>query len=249
MARERLLPLIQQEGAVLRGLKHRHIVQVVGTYETTSVPRQFGIILFPAGDEDLSHYLERVGENEFPEEDLVRLRNWPLCLASAVDYIHAQNIRHKDIKPSNIICKDDEVLLTDFGSAHQFSAGLTSSTEGITKMYSAPEVIAFDRRGRSADIYSLGCVFAEMYTVSDGRRIEDFHDFRSEPVPDEPGRMTLVYHATSHKIETWFATQDDPWPFSLISQMMADDPKTRPTAEDLLQTLGLHQSGRATAVR
>ena len=75
-------------------------------------------------------------------------------------------------------------------------------------MYSAPEVINFDRRGRLADIYSLGCVFAEVYTVWGGRRIEDFHDFRSESVLDEPDRMTLVYHATSHKLETWYATED-----------------------------------------
>tara|TARA_R110002060_G_scaffold25097_4_gene34205 strand:+ start:399 stop:647 length:249 start_codon:yes stop_codon:yes gene_type:complete len=72
--------------------------------------------------------------------------------------------------------------LTDFGSAHQFSTGLTSSTEGyaagITKMYSAPEVISLDRRGRPADIYSLGCVFAEMATVVGRRAIEDFHEFR-----------------------------------------------------------------------
>jgi serine/threonine protein kinase len=124
----------------------------------------------------------------------------------AVAYIDSQNVRHKAIKSSNIICKGDEVLLTDFGSAHQFSVGLTSSTEGyavgITKMYSALEVIAleaiaFSRRGRFADIYSLGCIFAEMYTVVCRRRIEDFHDFRSEPVPDEPDRMTLVYYATS----------------------------------------------------
>ena len=69
-ARKRLLPLIQQEVAVLRRLKHKHIVQVVSTYETTSVPRQFGIIILPAGDEDLGHYLERVRENEFLEASL-----------------------------------------------------------------------------------------------------------------------------------------------------------------------------------
>lgn len=248
MARKRLLPLIQQEVAVLRELQHRHIVQVISTYEATSVPRQFDILLSPAGDEDLSHYLERVGENEFSEEDLIQLRGWLMCIASAVAYIHSQNVRHKDIKPSNIICKDDEVLLTDFGSAHQFSAGITSSTEGyavgITKMYTAPEVIAFDRRSRSADIYSLGCVFAEMFTVSGGRRIEDFHDFRSEPVPDEPDRVTLVYHATSHKLESWFAMQDDAWPFSLISQMLADEPKARPTAKDLLKILARTSTSR-----
>jgi serine/threonine protein kinase len=244
MARKRLLPLIQQEVAVLRELRHRHIVQVVSTYETTSVPRQFGIILHPAGDEDLSHYLDRIGEDDFPEVEVKRLRKWQYCLASAVAYIHAQNIRHKDIKPSNAICKGDEIFLTDFGSAHQFSAGLTSSTEGyavgITKMYSAPEVISLDRRGRPADIYSLGCVFAEMVTVAGHRRIEDFHDFRSEPIPDEPDRMTLCYYATAHKLGDWFATDESPWAYSLLSRMLEDDQKLRPSAEEVLSMLAEH---------
>jgi serine/threonine protein kinase len=244
MARKRLLPLIQQEVAVLRELRHRHIVQVVSTYETTSVPRQFGIILHPAGDEDLSHYLDRIGEDDFPEEDVKRLWKWQYCLASAVAYIHAQNIRHKDIKPSNAICKGDEIFLTDFGSAHQFSAGLTSSTEGyavgITKMYSAPEVISLDRRGRPADIYSLGCVFAEMVTVAGHRRIEDFHDFRSEPIPDEPDRMTLCYYATAHKLVDWFGTDESPWAYSLLVRMLEDDQKLRPSAEEVLLILAEH---------
>jgi serine/threonine protein kinase len=218
-------------------MKHKHIIQLISTYETTSVPRQFGILLAPVGNEDLSHYLERVGENDFPKDDVSRLKSWPLCLPSAVSYIHSQRIRHKDIKPSNIICKGDEVLLTDFGSAHEFSAGLTSSTEGyavgVTKMYCAPEVIAFDRRGRSADIYSLGCVFAEMFTVAGRRRIEDFHEFRGEPVLDEPDLMTHVYHATAHKLKAWFVMQDDAWSFSVVSRMMADDPKARPKAGNL----------------
>lgn len=238
MARKRLLPLIQQEVAVLRELSHNHIVQVVSTYETTSVPRQFGILISPAGDEDLSHFLERVGENEFPEDDIQRLRKWQYCLASAVAYIHSRNIRHKDIKPSNAICKGDEIYLTDFGSAHQFSSGLTSSTEGyavgVTKMYSAPEVVHEDRRGRPADVYSLGCVFSEMVTVINQRGIEEFHDFRSEPVPDEPDRMTLCYHATAHKMEDWFATLCDSSSFPLISKMMAQEQKLRPSADEVL---------------
>lgn len=241
MSRKRLLPLIQQEVAVLRELKHKHIVQVISTYETTSVPRQFGILLWPAGEEDLSHYLERVSEEDFPGEDMQRLKRWQYCLASAVAYIHSRNIRHKDIKPSNAICKGDDILLTDFGSAHQFSAGLTSSTEGyaagVTKMYSAPEVISLDRRGRPADIFSLGCVFAEMATVAAGRGIEEFHEFRSEPVPDEPERMTLCYYATAHKLGPWFAGDEDPWPYKLISMMTAEDQMQRPSAEKVLSLL------------
>ncbi|TAQ85013.1 hypothetical protein B7494_g6661 [Chlorociboria aeruginascens] len=236
MARKRLLPLIQQEVKVLRELTHMHIVKVISTYETLAAPRQFGILLFPAGDEDLCHYLEHISE-QFANEDIENLKSWPYCLASAVSYIHSQNIRHKDIKPSNIICKGDQVFLTDFGSAHQFSTGLTSSTEGyalgITKMYSAPEVIAEDRRGRPADVYSLGCVFAEISTVAHGRRIEDFHEFRTEPVPDDPQQVTIAYHATAHKLREWFTMQDD-WMPSLIAKMMEIDQKLRPTALEVL---------------
>ncbi|KAH7383683.1 kinase-like domain-containing protein, partial [Cadophora sp. MPI-SDFR-AT-0126] len=241
MARKRLLPLIQQEVSVLRELRHKHIIQVISTYETTSAPRQFGILLSPAGDEDLSHYLERVCEDDFPDEDLQRLEKWQYCLASAVAYIHSRNVRHKDIKPSNAICKGGDIFLTDFGSAHQFSAGLTSSTEGyaagITKMYSAPEVISLDRRGRPADIYSLGCVFAEMATVIGRRAIEDFHEFRSEPVVDEPDRLTLCYYATAHKLGDWFESDADPWSYTLISKMLAEDQASRPSAEKVLSIL------------
>ena len=244
MARKRLLPLIQQEVSVLRELRHKHIIQVISTYETTSAPRQFGILLSPAGDEDLSHYLERVCEDDFPEADLRRLSKWQYCLASAVAYIHSRNVRHKDIKPSNAICKGDDIFLTDFGSAHQFSTGLTSSTEGyaagITKMYSAPEVISLDRRGRPADIYSLGCVFAEMATVVGRRAIEDFHEFRSDPVPDEPDRLTLCYYATSHKVGDWFESDEEPWSYSLIAKMLAEDQALRPSAEKVLSILVEH---------
>ncbi|KAI9651310.1 hypothetical protein NHQ30_001348 [Ciborinia camelliae] len=243
-SRKKLLPLIQQEVAVLRGLTHQHIVKVVSTYETTKAPRQFGILISPAGDEDLGHFLERVSEGDFPEEDIKLLSGWQCCLASAVAYIHSQSIRHKDIKPNNIICKGDQVYLTDFGSAHQFSAGITSSTEGplvgITKMYSAPEVIADDRRGRPADVYSLGCVFAEMATVADGERIEEFHEYRSQPIPDEPDRMTYAYHATAHMIGPWFTELGDSWTASLLQEMLAVDQKCRPTADVLVETLLEH---------
>ncbi len=72
--RKRLLPLIQKEVAILRELNHEHIIKVVCTYETTTVPRQFGIILSPVGQEDLLHYMERVGDNGFPENDTNNLK-------------------------------------------------------------------------------------------------------------------------------------------------------------------------------
>ncbi|PQE23209.1 kinase-like domain-containing protein [Rutstroemia sp. NJR-2017a BVV2] len=244
VTRKKLLPLIQQEVAVLKFLSHHHIVKVLDTYETSGRPRYFGILLSPAGDEDLSHFLERVGENNSSEEDLQLLNKWQLCLTSAIAYIHSQNIRHKDIKPSNMICKGGEIYLTDFGSAHQFNTGLTSSTDGplvgITRMYSAPEVIANDRRGRPADMFSLGCVFAEMASVVNGKTVEEFEDYRTVPIEDEPETLTSVYHATTPRILAWFTDLGDDWTVSLLEDMLAADHNRRPTADALMKILREH---------
>ncbi|KAH7417540.1 kinase-like domain-containing protein [Cadophora sp. MPI-SDFR-AT-0126] len=245
MDRKRLLPIIQQEIEVLRRLKHKHIVQIVSTYETTSIPRQFGILVLPAGDEDLSHFLDRIEESNFPDREIGYLRKWQYCLTSAVAYIHEESIRHKDIKPSNIILKNDQVFLADFGSAHQFSSDLMSTTEGyaagITRMYSAPEVLEQEPRGRPADIYSLGCVFAEMAVVMNSRRIDEFHEYRSEPDPNDPQKTTLLYAVTAHKIERWFRELGDTWMASLLADMLRTDPKNRPAAKDLLLAIEMHR--------
>ncbi|KAM3065559.1 hypothetical protein ACMFMG_011557 [Clarireedia jacksonii] len=244
VTRKKLLPLIQQEVAVLKSLNHHHIVKVLGSYETSGRPRYFGILLSPAGDEDLSHFLERVGENDSSEENLKLLSKWQLCLASAISYIHSQNIRHKDIKPSNMICKGKEIYLTDFGSAHRFNTGLTSSTDGplvgITRMYSAPEVIANDRRGRPADVFSLGCVFAEMASVANGETVEEFEDYRAVPIEDEPETLTSVYHATVPRVLSWFTDLGDTWTVSLLGDVLAADHNRRPTADTLVRILTEH---------
>jgi serine/threonine protein kinase len=63
------------------------------------------------------------------------------CLVSAIAYLHDQKIRHKDLKPSNILLSPGRLLLSDFGSATDFTLLSQSGTEngGGTLRYSAPE--------------------------------------------------------------------------------------------------------------
>ncbi|KAF2452341.1 kinase-like domain-containing protein [Lineolata rhizophorae] len=86
------------------------------------------------------------------------------CICKALEYLHDQRIRHKDIKPSNILISNDGVWLTDFGSSTDFSELSTSRTEngGGTEKYKAPEVANCEPSGRPADIFSLGCVLLEL---------------------------------------------------------------------------------------
>jgi serine/threonine protein kinase len=63
------------------------------------------------------------------------------CLMSAVAYLHSQNVRHKDLKPSNILLSPGRLWLSDFGSATDFTLLSQSATnnERGTPRYFAPE--------------------------------------------------------------------------------------------------------------
>jgi serine/threonine protein kinase len=88
------------------------------------------------------------------------------CLCAAVQYLHSQNCRHKDIKPANILIKHGEVFLTDFGTARDWNCGEQGTTIGMagpyTPAYAAPEVADWEPRNEAADIWSLGCVYLDM---------------------------------------------------------------------------------------
>jgi serine/threonine protein kinase len=88
------------------------------------------------------------------------------CLASGLAFIHSHAIRHKDIKPQNILVHEGQMIITDFGIALDASGQDTTTTTGIpeafTDRYRAPEVAQCEPRNRMSDVFSLGCVFLEI---------------------------------------------------------------------------------------
>src|SRR5205823_2587772 len=52
------------------------------------------------------------------------------CLASAILYLHENQIRHKDLKLMNILLSHDGLWVTDFGTSTDFSELYQSATEG-----------------------------------------------------------------------------------------------------------------------
>jgi serine/threonine protein kinase len=100
------------------------------------------------------------------------------CLSSALLYLHvSQNIKHKDIKPENILVdRHGSVLLADFGISKQYQGEtVTWGPTAFTEKYAAPEVAAQGSRDLSADIFSLGCVFLEMVTVILSESLKSLH--------------------------------------------------------------------------
>ncbi|OAG10675.1 kinase-like protein [Paraphaeosphaeria sporulosa] len=152
------------------------------------------------------------------------------CIISAVEYLHSQNIRHKDLKPSNILLSAGRVFLTDFGTATDFSDRTSSTTEGIergTPKYFAPEMAAYEGSGRPADIFSLGCVLLEMHTIQQKQRLHTLRDLRA--------KHDKSFQANHEAIVDWLArpvereSGVDRQIKDTIGWMLSKNPAERPT--------------------
>jgi serine/threonine protein kinase len=158
---------ITMELQILRRIRHGHYIQLVGSY---TEKRHIGILMYPVADSNLEDYLENFKAGSSDESTLAGFFG---CLTTALHELHyVFKIRHKDIKPQNILVHDKNILFTDFGMALDWSESgrtTTSQEKQRSPIYCAPEVAHGRDRNSKSDIWSLGCVFLEMATVLKGR--------------------------------------------------------------------------------
>ncbi|KAH7349198.1 kinase-like domain-containing protein, partial [Pyrenochaeta sp. MPI-SDFR-AT-0127] len=233
------LVTIQNEVEVAKQANHPLLVRLVATYVCG---KEFAMIMEPVAEQNLGEYLEGV-DGKCLDAVGRRLRDrlppWFGCLVSATNYLHLKNIRHRDIKPKNILILGKNVLLTDFGISKELSEetlSISTETRGSPR-YRAPEVDKLRRFGLKADIFSLGTVFLEMITVYDG------HGQLSRLWSLLQGSYPATYSVNLQNVFQWTEAlsqppRDIPWyptMLYLIKSMLQPDRIKRPTAIALRQ--------------
>jgi Protein kinase domain len=132
----------ERELEILKRLSHHHLVKLIGSYTD---PKYVGLIMLPVADCNLEQFLEA---SPFPATRIPCLRHFYGCLSSALLHLHINKIRHKDIKPKNILVHGENVLFTDFGTSLDWTETGQSTTvsrpNAVSVTYCAPEVAAWE---------------------------------------------------------------------------------------------------------
>lgn len=81
-------------------------------------------------------------------------------------FAHSYGVIHRDLKPANLlVTKNCDLVISDFGLARQVPETAGPMTEHVvTRWYRAPELMlsADGHYTQSVDVWSVGCIFAEL---------------------------------------------------------------------------------------
>lgn len=190
----------EREAHRLAAVKHPGVVQVLEAFNQNNTSYYSMEYL---GGGSLDGYITKKGHLTEPEA--LRLFKH---VTDAMSYLHAQRMLHLDLKPGNIMMKDDgTTAIIDFGLAKQFDSNgnpESSSTIGAgTPGYAPIEQAHYNGENRTAfpatmDVYALGATLFKMLT---GQRPPEASQVLNDGLPTNELRRYGVTERTVSAIE------------------------------------------------
>ena len=189
----------------MKELKHVNIVRLYDVIHTETKL----VLIFEYCERDLKKYMDVHGDRG--ALDPVTVRSFMYQLLKGTAFCHENRVLHRDLKPQNLLInRKGELKIGDFGLARAFGvpvntfsnevsrtftawqrSGNQRRDQVVTLWYRAPDVLMGSRTySTSIDVWSCGCIFAEMISgvpLFRGRDNQDqlLHIMRIIGTPDD----------------------------------------------------------------
>ena len=144
----------------LQRLVHPNIIRILGVF----VGKSHINIVYPFYEKDLAQYIEEAN-GPINKNTICSIMKQIL---EALSEMHSTGLIHRDLKPSNVLLNVTgdkvELVISDFGQCRPFKTKEAMMSVDVgTKWYKAPEILYGSRNyDEKVDIWSLGCIFAEL---------------------------------------------------------------------------------------
>ncbi|BFZ03036.1 hypothetical protein BsWGS_06075 [Bradybaena similaris] len=234
-----------REISLLKELQHPNIVSL----EDILMQENKLYLVFEFLSMDLKKYLDSIPSGSFMDPMLVK--SYLYQITEGILFCHMRRVLHRDLKPQNLLINNSGVIkLADFGLARAFGIPVRVYThEVVTLWYRAPEILLGSQRySVPADIWSIGCIFAEMATKrplfhGDSEIDQLFRIFRTLTTPSDetwPGVSNLpdfkptFPHWKTNQLASC-VKQLDHAGLELLQEMLTYDPAQRIPAKDILE--------------
>lgn len=246
----------------LKLCKHRNILQLTDAYviDTKALSNTIFLVTEPWAPISLQRFFEDLVSSKdgrsglCPWYTLCGLQPWPSIIEQCVDglkYLHEKSIRHKDLKPPNILLVDESCgeyhsphvrpIIADLGISKKYIPGADTSFHG-TYQYLAPEQIDRIESTPKSDIFSLGCCFAMIEAVlhSGQKGLELVEEAAMGVGPCQFGMNLSGIHKildepaiSSHTATSSETSLFRPMIRDLVSSMMTKNPAERPSIDEV----------------
>ena len=156
---EKFVRRFQREAISASSLSHTNIVEI---YDVGEDDGNFYIVMEYIEGKTLKQLIKKRGVLSLPETIDIMMQ-----LLDAIASAHDSYIIHRDIKPQNIMIKDNGLVkITDFGIAMALNSGALTQTNSVmgSVHYLPPEQASGKGSTIRSDIYSLGILMFEMLT-------------------------------------------------------------------------------------